>query len=77
MWSRDIRGRDWTGRILTDRVHGVRRELKDTIKDEIAALEEAVAPIPTVILYDIVRFSLHPEVERNEREASYPPDRSI
>lgn len=40
----------------TDGVHRVRRELKDTVEDEVTPLEETVAPVPTVIFDDVVSF---------------------
>lgn len=47
----------------TNGVHGVRRQLKDTIKYESAALEEDVAPVPPIVFYDIVRLRFDPEIE--------------
>jgi hypothetical protein len=37
------------GQALTDRVHGMRRQLEYAIKDKRAALKEAVTPIPAII----------------------------
>lgn len=58
---------------LTDGVHGVRRELKDTIKNKVTALEEDVAPVPPVVLYYVVCFGLHPQVECDQCYATDPP----
>ena len=58
---------------LTDRVHGVRGELEDAVEHQVAALEEDIAPIQAVILHDIMRFCLNPEVKRDEGYPSYPP----
>jgi len=43
----------------------MRSKLEHTIKDKCTTLEEAVSPIPTIVLDDIVSFGLHPEVETN------------
>lgn len=51
----------------------MRRQLENAVKHEGATLEEDVAPVPTVILYDMVGFRLDPEVECNEGEATDPP----
>ena len=51
----------------------MRRKLKDTIEREPAALEEHVSPVPPIILDDVVRLGLHPQVERNQRDAPDPP----
>ena len=56
----------------TDGIHGMRRKLEHAIKDECTTLEEAVAPVPTVILDHMVRFRLDPEVERDEDDATDP-----
>ena len=53
-------------------VHGMRRELEDAVKDEVASLEEDVAPVPAVVFDDMVRLRLDPEVERDETEAADP-----
>jgi len=45
---------------LTDRVHWVGSQFENAVKDQITALEEAVAPIPSVILDDIMSLSLDP-----------------
>ena len=61
-----------TASALTHGIHGMWRKLEHAIKDECTTLEKAVAPIPTVILHNMVRFRLHPEVERNEDDATDP-----
>ena len=44
-------------------VHGMRRELEDAVKDERTTLKEDVAPVPAVVLDDIVSLGLDPKVE--------------
>jgi hypothetical protein len=61
-----------TGNALTDGIHGMRRKLEHAVKDECTTLEEAVAPVPTVILDHIVRFRLDPEVKCNEDNTTDP-----
>ena len=41
----------------------MRGELEHAVKDERAALEEDVAPVPAVVLDDIVSLGLDPKVE--------------
>lgn len=50
----------------------MRRKFEHTVKDECTTLEEAVAPVPTVILDHMVRFRLDPEVECNEDDTTDP-----
>jgi hypothetical protein len=50
----------------------MRGELEHAIKDKCAALKEAVAPVPTIILDDMVRLRLDPEVESDEDDATNP-----
>lgn len=50
---------------LTNGVHGVRRQLKDTIEHESTTLKEHVSPIPAIIFYDVMSLSFDPKVERN------------
>lgn len=57
---------------LTNGIHGMRRKLEHAVKDECTTLEEAVAPVPTVILDHVVRFRLDPEVECNEDDTADP-----
>lgn len=38
-------------------------KLEDTVKYEVSPLEKDIAPVPSVIFHDIMRFSFHPEVE--------------
>lgn len=63
--------------IRTNRVHRVRRQLEHTIKDECATLEEHVTPIPAVILDDIMRLGLDPQIEPNQCEAPNPSEDEI
>lgn len=57
---------------LTNRVHGVRSQLKDAVKNQSSALKEAISPVPAVVLYDIVGLGLNPKIERYERDSSQP-----
>ncbi len=50
----------------------MRRELKYAVKDECTTLEEAVAPVPAIVLNDMVCFGLDPEIERDQKDASDP-----
>lgn len=50
----------------------MRRKFEHAVKDECTTLEEAVAPVPTVILDHMVRFRLDPEVECNEDDTADP-----
>jgi len=47
-------------------------QLEDAIENQVSTLEEAVAPIPTVVFDDIVGFGLHPKVEPDQRNTSAP-----
>ena len=51
----------------------MRRELEDAVKDERTTLKEDVAPVPAVVLHDVVCLRLDPEVEGNEGNAADPP----
>jgi hypothetical protein len=57
---------------LTDRVHRVRREFKHAIKNERATLEEAITPIPAIVLNDVVRLRFDPEIECDEDDTADP-----
>ena len=57
---------------LTDRIHGVRGELEDAVKHQVAALEEDIPPVPAVVFDNVMRFCLDPKVEGNESNAAYP-----
>jgi hypothetical protein len=61
-----------TGNALTNGIHGMRRKFEHAVKDECTTLEEAIAPVPTVILDHMVRFRLDPEVECNEDNTTDP-----
>jgi hypothetical protein len=61
-----------TGSALTNGIHGMRRKLEHAVKDECTTLEEAVAPVPTVILDHMVCFRLDPEVECYEDDTTDP-----
>ena len=52
----------------------MRREFKDAVKYEGAALEEDVTPVPPVVLDDVVCFSFYPEVEGNQGNAANPSE---
>lgn len=49
-------------------------ELEDAIEDERAALEKDVAPVPAVILDDVVRLGLHPKVKCDQCDPADPPE---
>lgn len=51
----------------------MRRELEDTVERKAAALEENIAPVPAIILDDVMCLGLHPQVERDEGDAPNPP----
>ena len=40
-------------------------KLKHAVKDKCAALEETVAPVPAIVLNDMMRLGLDPEIECN------------
>ena len=61
----------------TDRVHRVRRKFEHTIKDEVAALEKDVTPVPTIILDDAVRFGFHPEIKHDECHTTDPTKKGV
>ena len=50
----------------------MRRKLEHSVKNESATLEEAVSPVPTVILHHMVRFRLDPKVECDEDDTTSP-----
>lgn len=52
----------------------MRSQFEHAVEDERAALEEDVAPVPAIVLDDIVGFSLDPQIERNERDTADPPN---
>lgn len=58
--------------MLTDGIHGMWRKLKHAVKDECTTLEEAVTPVPAVILDHMVCFRLDPEVEYDKDHTSNP-----
>ncbi len=51
----------------------MRGELEHAIENESAALEEDVAPVPAIVLYNIVSLGLDPEVECDEGNTADPP----
>jgi hypothetical protein len=57
---------------LTDRVHWMWGEFKHAIKDECATLEEAVPPVPAIVLNNVVCLGLYPEIERDEDDTANP-----
>ena len=61
-----------TGSALTNGIHGMWRKLEHAVKDECTTLEEAVAPVPTVILDHMLCFRLDPEVECYEDDTTDP-----
>lgn len=50
----------------------MRCHFEHPIKDEGTALEKDVAPIPAVVLDDVMSLCLDPEVERDEGEPTDP-----
>lgn len=50
------------------------RHFEYAVKDERAALEKDVSPVPAVILDDVMGFGLDPEVERNEDDSTDPAE---
>jgi len=61
---------------VADRIHGMRCELENAIKDECSTLKEAIAPVPTIICNYVVRFGLDPEVEDDEGDATNPDNKA-
>ena len=51
----------------------MRGELEHAVEDKRAALEEDVAPVPAIVLHDVVCLRLDPEVEGNKGNAADPP----
>lgn len=58
---------------LTDGIHWVGRELEHAVERQATTLEEHVSPVPAIILDNMVRLGLDPEVKRDERKAADPP----
>lgn len=50
----------------------MRCKLEHAIKDQVAALEEDVTPVPTIILHDAVCFRFDPEIERDQCDTAHP-----
>jgi hypothetical protein len=50
----------------------MRRKLEHAVKDERTTLEEAIAPVPTVIPDHMVCFRFDPEVECDEDDTTDP-----
>ena len=48
------------------------RQLEYTIEYESSALEEDIAPIPSVVFHDVVGLCLDPYIECNEDDATDP-----
>ncbi len=53
------------------------RELKHTIEDKSPTLEEHIAPVPAIVLDNVMSLSLHPQIEGNEGYTADPPDRAL
>jgi hypothetical protein len=53
----------------------VRSELEHAIKNEIAALEENISPVPAIVLHNIVCLCFDPKVERDQRNATDPTEK--
>ena len=50
----------------------MRRHLENTIEHEGPSFEETVAPVPSVVLDDMMSLLLHPDVERDQRDTGDP-----
>jgi hypothetical protein len=50
----------------------MRCEFKHAIKNERATLEEAVAPVPAIVLNNVMRLRFDPEIERDEDDTADP-----
>lgn len=59
--------------LLTNRVHRVRSELENSVKDQVSSLEKDISPIPTIVFDDIVSFNFDPKVKPNKRQGAQPP----
>ena len=53
----------------------MRSKLEHAIENEGATLKKDVAPVPTVVLDDIVSLSLYPQIEPNQGYSTEPPAR--
>ena len=60
---------------ISNAVHGVRCHLVHAVKLELLqAKEEAVAPVPRIVLHDSMCIELDPRIERQEKQAKKPAD---
>ena len=50
----------------------MRCHFEDAIKNKSTALKEDVAPVPAVILNDVVCLHFYPKIERDQCDAAYP-----
>ena len=50
----------------------MRCHLEHAVENEATAGEEAVAPIPPIVLDDVMGLGFDPPIERDEREAGNP-----
>lgn len=50
----------------------MRSHFEDAVKDQRTALEEAVTPVPPIVLNDVVCFLLDPDIERDESDTGDP-----
>jgi hypothetical protein len=67
-----VRQINLTGWALTDGIHRMRREFKHAIKDKRTTLEETVAPVPAIVLNNMVRLGFDPEIEGDENDTTNP-----
>lgn len=51
----------------------MRGELEHAVEDQRTTLEENVAPVPAVVLYNVVSLGLDPEVKCDEGNTADPP----
>ena len=53
------------------------RQLKDTVEDKGAALEEDVSPVPAVVFDPVVSFGLDPQIKSNKRQPANPATHTV
>lgn len=51
----------------------MRRQLEHAVKYKRTALEKYITPVPSIILYDMVRLRLNPKIECDQRNPANPP----
>jgi hypothetical protein len=48
-------------------------QFENAIEYQGSSLEETITPVPAVVLYDVVGFDFHPEIEANQGNTTEPP----